>query len=138
MNENESTNTEVVEDPAGSPASESETDQTAPELTPEEKLAERERLVSEREKAIELKERTMNVAKLLKEKGLSPELAEIIRIDSDEKNAENIERLAKLMNHNSSAASARFDTGMDHNSGVAIAADDNDFIRGFNEYGGRK
>lgn len=131
MNENESTKTEVVEDPAGSPASESGTEQTAPELTPEEKLAERERLVSEREKAIELKERTMNVAKLLKEKGLSPELADIIRIDSDEKNAENVERLANLIKQESHVPRAFFSTGLEHRE-CTLDTSDSEFLHGFN------
>lgn len=94
-------------------------------------LAERERLISEREQAIELRERKNNIVELLKGKGLSAELADLIRIDSDEKNAETVERLANLINSESGAKITRVDTGLEH--GQSTKTEDDSFIKGFKQ-----
>ena len=94
-------------------------------------LAERERLISEREQAIELRERKNNIVELLKGKGLSAELADLIRIDSDEKNAETVERLANLINSESGAKITRFDTGLEH--GQSTKTEDDSFIKWFKQ-----
>jgi len=127
---NETNGSDVVKETAGEPVAENESEQAVQELTAEEKLSERERLVSEREKAIELKERTMNIAKLLKEKGISPELAEFLRIDSDGNDAENIDRLASILSQNNKANLPRISTGLEHTS-CSFDDSESDFIHGF-------
>lgn len=124
MNEN-GTNINANAEVTANTAETDTLNQPEQELTAEEKLAERERLIDERERAIELKERTMNVVRLLNEKGLPSEFAEILRIDSDEKNLETIDKLAQLWR---GKVFARIDTGFDH--GETPHSNVSDFIRG--------
>lgn len=132
MNEKE-TRTETVQNESNSQLAEKATDQNVQEPTPEEKLAERERLLNEREKALELKERTTAIANLLSEKGLPSELAEIIKIDSsDEKNAETVDRLKVLLEKTRhTGAIAVISTGMTHGNPCSNN-ESTTFLQGFN------
>lgn len=119
MNENESTNTEVVTDPAGAPASESETEQTATELTTEEKLAERERLVSEREQALAIAEKRGIAARHLNESKLPEELAKYVNIESEESIKESVTELHSILDnyakkYNERLSTVTICTGLEH------------------------
>lgn len=131
---------EVTEQTVGTVQTENVPDQTdnspnqpEQELTPEEKLKLREKQLEERENALIIREQTMNVSKMLSDNNYPPELAELLRIDTDgEKNAETVKKAVEILN-NRSRPIATVSTGIDHSSPSLVSSYDNsDFMRGFN------
>lgn len=110
--------------------------QQDPELTAEEKLAERERLLSDREKALEQRERTEFICSRLKEKGLPVDLSEFIGADNEEQAVSKIERLEEILRssgYTSTSDTSQLpivNTGGNHNRGKAPSGDTSDFIKG--------
>ncbi len=96
---------------------------------------EREKQISEREKAVELQERKFTAKKLLNDKGLSAELAGFLDYSTEETALAGIEKLTEIIQ--SQKLPVENDTGMKvFNTGIKYGApgefkEESQFLKGF-------
>lgn len=99
------------------------------ELTPEEKLAERERVLAEREKAIEIKELKSQAMDSLKAEDIPTELADFLNYESHETMTAGIEKLTEIIHKRyGKPTGMRVNIGLDH--GSRCSSGDDSFLKG--------
>ncbi len=103
------------------------------ELTDEEKLAERERVLAEREKAFEISMLKSKAADSLKAKDIPTELADFLNYESEETMTAGVEKLAEIIGrHYAKSKPTGMTAVLGGQHGNAISNDNNDcFLNGF-------
>lgn len=104
------------------------------ELTAEEKLAERERVLAEREKAFEASMLKSKAVDTLKAKNIPAELADFLNYESEETMTAGIEKLAEIIGrHRAKSNPTGMTAVLGSQHGNAISSNNNDsFLNGFN------